>query len=273
MKPSVFISYRRDDSDIAAGRLADDLTKIFGSDAVFRDIGSIKAGDNYVRALDDALRSCVALIAVIGARWSSITDDKGNQRLADSKDWVRIEIRTALDRLICVIPVLLSGTILPRETDIPVDLKPLLNCQTVDLRDRTWEQDLEKLAQAIEQKGIIKIKDPIYRALVADLDNLDRALRGLAHYKSSSMRELSLVLAQVHMVEVAADPISKLRERISELGDAGTRKDLDDICTAVEVIRALAEHTEDGVGATVVASVLEDQGKVKKLRERLLPLI
>jgi TIR domain-containing protein len=105
----IFISYRREDSDVAAGRLADDLSEIFGPGAVFRDIDRLKPGEDYVKALKDVLASCVALVAVIGPRWLTITDDKGNRRLADPNDWVRAEIRTALDRGIPVIPILLSG--------------------------------------------------------------------------------------------------------------------------------------------------------------------
>jgi hypothetical protein len=35
--PGIFLSYRRDDSDMATGRLTDDLSEEFGSDAIFRD--------------------------------------------------------------------------------------------------------------------------------------------------------------------------------------------------------------------------------------------
>jgi hypothetical protein len=146
----VFISYRRSDSDVAAGRLADDLMKIFGSAAVFRDLDTLEAGEDYTTALDHALDSCVALIAMIGPRWSSITDDAGRRRLEDPADWVRAEIRRALERGIRVIPVLLSAA-MPRETDVPADLKSLLQRQALELSDRLWRQDIELLAQALER--------------------------------------------------------------------------------------------------------------------------
>jgi len=145
-----FISYRRDDSDVAAGRLADDLMAIFGRDAIFRDLDTLKAGEDYTTALDRALDSCVALIAIIGPRWSSITDKAGRRRLEDPTDWVRIEIRRALDRGIRVIPMLLSTT-MPQEADVPADLKSLLQRQALDLSDRHWKQDVELLAEALEK--------------------------------------------------------------------------------------------------------------------------
>jgi hypothetical protein len=152
----VFISYRRNDSDVAAGRLADDLMEIFGREAIFRDLDTLEAGEDYTTALDQALDSCVALIAMIGPRWSNITDDLGRRRLENPTDWVRIEIRRALERGIRVIPVLISAA-MPQETDVPADMKSLLQRQALDLSDRHWKQDVELLAQALERvPGIAK---------------------------------------------------------------------------------------------------------------------
>ncbi|NOQ45658.1 MAG: TIR domain-containing protein [Desulfobulbaceae bacterium] len=77
----VFISYRRKDSDVAAGRLADDLSEIFGRDSIFRDVDTLEVGEDYENALDHALELCAALIVVIGPRWSTISDDAGRRRL------------------------------------------------------------------------------------------------------------------------------------------------------------------------------------------------
>lgn len=146
----VFISYRRTDSDVAAGRLADDLSEILGPGRVFRDIDSLEAGEDFPRALDRALDSCSAVIALIGPRWSNAVNDKGDRRLDDPKDWVRLEIARALERDIRVIPVLVSAT-MPRELELPPDLAPLLRRHAVELTDRHWKQDVEGLAQALER--------------------------------------------------------------------------------------------------------------------------
>jgi hypothetical protein len=146
----VFISYRRSDSDVAAGRLADNLMEIFGRDAIFRDVDTLEPGEDYTIALDHALDSCAAVIAMIGPRWSNIIDAAGHRRLEDPRDWVRAEIRRALERGIRVIPVLISAT-MPRETDIPADLKPLLQRQALEVSDRHWKQDVDLLAQVLEK--------------------------------------------------------------------------------------------------------------------------
>jgi hypothetical protein len=153
----VFISYRRSDSDVAAGRLADDLMEIFGRNAIFRDVDTLEPGENYVAALDHALDSCAAVIAMIGSRWSDVTDAAGHRRLDDPNDWVRTEIKRSLERGIRVIPVLISAT-MPPAANIPADLQPLLQRQALEISDRHWKQDILLLAQALEKvPGITRL--------------------------------------------------------------------------------------------------------------------
>lgn len=71
----VFISYRRDDSQDATGRLHDRMELLLGPDVFFRDIDNIAAGDNYRSALSNALDECSVLLAIIGPSWISIADD------------------------------------------------------------------------------------------------------------------------------------------------------------------------------------------------------
>jgi hypothetical protein len=153
----VFISYRRSDSDVAAGRLADDLMEIFGRNVIFRDVDTLEPGENYVTALDHALDSCAAVIAMIGPRWGDVTDAAGHRRLEDPNDWVRAEVRRSLERGIRVIPVLISAS-MPPAADIPADLQPLLQRQALEISDRHWKQDIELLAQVLEKvPGITRL--------------------------------------------------------------------------------------------------------------------
>jgi TIR domain len=61
----IFISYRRADTAGHAGRLSADLTRLLGPRA-FMDVSSIAPGDEFERAIDEQLRSCGAVLAVIG---------------------------------------------------------------------------------------------------------------------------------------------------------------------------------------------------------------
>jgi hypothetical protein len=44
----IFISYRREETDFAAGWLHDRLTDRFGRGQVFKDVDSIQLGDDFV---------------------------------------------------------------------------------------------------------------------------------------------------------------------------------------------------------------------------------
>lgn len=107
----LFISYRRDDETAAAvaGRLFDRLTAEFGEQSVFMDIDRIRSGADFVDVLRQTVATCHGLVAMIGKKWLALTDVSGRRRLDDPKDWVRIEIGTALRREIRVIPALVYG--------------------------------------------------------------------------------------------------------------------------------------------------------------------
>src|SRR5688572_26250725 len=106
----IFISYRREDASGYAGRLCDDLVARLGRDHVFMDIDTLPPGVDFVKSLDDALRTGDVVLAVIGPRWASATDAAGNRRLDNPDDWVRLEIATALARSgIRVVPVLVGN--------------------------------------------------------------------------------------------------------------------------------------------------------------------
>src|SRR5215472_13765092 len=105
----IFISYRREETAANAGRLYDRLSGRFGEDRVFMDVDSIAYGVDFTRAVVDAVSGCDVLLVLIGRDWLAITDGKGRRRLDNSDDWVRVEIETALQRDIRVVPMLVDG--------------------------------------------------------------------------------------------------------------------------------------------------------------------
>jgi hypothetical protein len=123
MAAKVFISYRRDDSAGHAGRVMDRLEREFRRDLLFMDVDAIPFGTNFAKVLHEEVAKCGALLAVIGPNWSDARDEKGNRRLDDPSDFVRIEIAAALQRDIPVIPILLDGARIPNADQLPEDLK------------------------------------------------------------------------------------------------------------------------------------------------------
>ena len=142
----IFISYRREDSRADAGRLAKDLKDYLGEGQIFRDIDSIKPGMDFVRAIKTAVGSSNALLAIIGPSWLSVKDEHGRPRVEYPQDYVRLEIEAALSRDIQVIPILVGGARMPRETELPNSLSPFARRQAHELSDSRWDFDVERLA-------------------------------------------------------------------------------------------------------------------------------
>src|SRR5579871_6800881 len=103
--PTIFISYRRDDAAGITGRLYDRLRQQFGHEAIIYDVDTIPLGVDFLAYLNDAVGRCDILLAVIGRRWLGPLRG-GMRRIHDPRDFVRIEVESALDRGVHVIPVL-----------------------------------------------------------------------------------------------------------------------------------------------------------------------
>ena len=63
--------------------------------------------------LEAGSEKCDVLLAVIGKGWLDLRDPDGGRRLDDPKDFVRIEIASALRLGERVIPVLVNGADMP----------------------------------------------------------------------------------------------------------------------------------------------------------------
>ncbi len=148
----IFLSYRRDDSAGHAGRLYDSLSAHFGEGSVFIDVDSIEPGEHFVEAIQGSVSSVDALVAVIGRSWlTSLDPGSGKRRLDDPGDYVRLEIKTALERNIRVIPVLVAGASMPAAPDLPGDLGALAQRNALELRDDQWKDGVERLIKTLDR--------------------------------------------------------------------------------------------------------------------------
>ena len=155
MARRIFMSYRRDDSAGHAGRLYDRLVARFGVDDVFLDLGAIRGGTDFVRAIENAIQGCEVLIAVIGPRWLQPQPD-GRRRIDNPGDLVRFEIRTALERRIAVVPVLLEGALMPPPADLPDDIAALSRQNAVRISDDRFDYDAARLVDVVQDRlGVV----------------------------------------------------------------------------------------------------------------------
>jgi hypothetical protein len=147
----IFISYRRSDSADITGRIYDRLIERFGKHPIFKDVDSIPLGLDFKDYLDEQVGKCNVLLAIIGDRWLDASDASGNRRLDDPSDFVKIEIESALQRNIPVIPLLVRGASMPNEENLPPSLRKLSYRNGIPIRpDPDFHRDMDRLIKALE---------------------------------------------------------------------------------------------------------------------------
>ncbi len=147
--PRIFLSYQRQDSIGVAGRIYDRLCAHFGNDAVFMDIDSIPFGEDFREHIDAAVGQCDIVLAVIGTKWAGETD--AHRRLDDPRDFVRIELESALNRNLPVIPILIDHATMLGEADLPPSLGRMAFRNAIDVdQGRDFHPHVDRLIRGIE---------------------------------------------------------------------------------------------------------------------------
>jgi hypothetical protein len=148
---TIFISYRRQDSSDVTGRIYDRLVQHFSKEAIFKDVDSIPLGMDFRMLLGDAVGKCNLLLAIVGRQWLNSQNESGTRRLDDPRDFVRIEIESALQRDIPVIPLLVQGAGVPAENDLPSSMRALVYRNAISIRpDPDFHHDIDRLIKGIE---------------------------------------------------------------------------------------------------------------------------
>ena len=148
MAGKIFVNYRRDDSAPHALNVAQYLENTFGKRNIFIDIDRLRAGQEFETVLENKLRQCRVMLAIIGPNWVDARDG-GSRRIDNPEDWVRLEIERALARKIPVIPVLVAGATLPSKSDLPPSLQPLLKHQGATLTTNGFRYEMAGLTRDV----------------------------------------------------------------------------------------------------------------------------
>ena len=119
MDKSVFISYRRDTGSMLA-RLVYDRITIQKRWNAFLDVEELKAGD-FRRMIQDKMRSCDIFILVLSKN--------SLDRCSDPQDNVRLEIETAREENLAIIPVMTEDFEWPQK--MPEGLEFVKDCNAV----------------------------------------------------------------------------------------------------------------------------------------------
>lgn len=145
MASKIFISYRRQDSASAAGRLYDFLELAVGREALFKDVDNIPYGRDFRQEIRQAIDESQIVLVVIGLYF--ITEEK---RLFQENDYVRYEIAYALQQGKTVIPVRVNEARMPRPSELPEEIRELSTINGPELRPGRWKDDCRDFLDKIK---------------------------------------------------------------------------------------------------------------------------
>jgi hypothetical protein len=115
------------------------------------DLDSIEPGLDFAEVIAEAVNSSAVLVVLIGRRWATLTDEDGVRRLDNPDDYVRFEVKTALECGVRVIPVLIDGARAPRPQDLPAELGKLARLSAHKLTRERYHDDTDRLIDLIRR--------------------------------------------------------------------------------------------------------------------------
>jgi hypothetical protein len=157
MTGKIFVNYRRKlEGGWEAEAIATRLAMEFGAEQIFLDVKGIPPGADFAKKLLFEIGQAVALVVVLGKDWHMTQDEEtGDKRIGQEDDWVRREIRTAIQRAIPIFPLLIDDAKPPPAKALPDDIKPLLQVQHRPVRQTHVDEDLRSVIDALaEQTGV-----------------------------------------------------------------------------------------------------------------------
>jgi hypothetical protein len=147
----IFLSYRREDAAAYARLLKTEFSEHIPNVRVFMDLDSIRAGRDFAEVIQEALDSSAVLVVLIGRQWTTLTDEEGQRKLDNPDDWVRFEVKTAFERGVGVLPVLVDGAKPPRQQQLPSELYHLARLNAFELGLSRYQYDADRLVDLIRE--------------------------------------------------------------------------------------------------------------------------
>ncbi len=113
------------------------------------DIDNIPFGVDFREHIDAAVGQCDVVLAVIGPRWVGKAFIR--RRIDEPKDFVRVELESALRRNLPVIPILIDNAGMPGEADLPPSLTRLAFRNAIEVdHGRDFHLHIDRLIRGID---------------------------------------------------------------------------------------------------------------------------
>ncbi len=151
---TIFISYRREDSQGTSDRIYDWLSQRISRDKIAYDVESIPPGVNFAAYIGQSISASSVVLVIIGRQWLTLAHN-GTRRLDNPDDYVRREIETALKQGQIrqgpvIIPLLVDEATMPSRTDLPLSIAELAIIQALPVRrNPDFDRDMSRLYQLI----------------------------------------------------------------------------------------------------------------------------
>jgi len=114
------------------------------------DTEDIPLGVDFREHIRGFIEQAEVVLAIIGPGWNAV-GETGRRRLSSSRDWVRIEIMTALAGGVPVVPVCVDGAEIPQERHLPKALREFAYKQAAYIDSgRNFEAHMDRLSRDID---------------------------------------------------------------------------------------------------------------------------
>lgn len=189
--PSVFISYRRDDTAAAAQRLKADLVALLPNYSIYLDQADIEGAENYLKRITREIPLCDVFICLIGPQWLQVKGPSGEPRLSEPGDIVCAEIDLALDYEKDVLPILVDGAKMPVRTELPVAINRLSLKQAMTFDQSRAARDTSRIAWRVRRlvAGVSLLRQIGERGLVISA----RMLLGITLFAAGGLAAVNLL--------------------------------------------------------------------------------
>jgi hypothetical protein len=242
------------------GRIFDRLEGHYGQGHVFMDIDNIPYGTDFRHHLQDTLDRCDILLVVVGPRWFG-RNEADQPRLFEESDWVRLEVATALEKKIPVIPLLVEGARMPKPGDLPKDLEGFAYRQAAVLDVGVdFRVHMERLTKSMDRILALRKSSEPQAALEntvsvpkdetpapTKLPEPQPEAQAVSEDGASVEEESSIAQASIHQADEASPPTA-----VAETGLAADHTEQANLAieqpAPVENIKNETQTSEEGVG-------------------------
>lgn len=149
---NIFLSYRRDEAEILAGRIYDTLLREV-TPHVFLDSMSLKPGEKWKDVVEERIANSTAVLVLVSKNWSGSLGN-GRYRIEKPKDPVRKEVEIALRHKKLIIPIVLPEASFPPQK-LPHSIREIANFHALKLGEAEfYRPSIDRLIEAIRTQNV-----------------------------------------------------------------------------------------------------------------------